>query len=79
MYVDLVMKNLKELTSKNEQAIITDHYGLDESKLTEAPGSVTHPAIGETEVVLHDGTRITIYDQAEPLVEAPGTWDAETE
>lgn len=71
------MKNIADIASAGEQAVITAHYGLDESRLTEAPEKINEVSDRETEIILKDGTRVTIYDAVEPLVEFPGTWTHE--
>lgn len=73
------MKNIADIATAGEQAIITSHYGLDKSKLTETPEKINEVSDGETEIIFEDGTRVTIYDTVEPIVELPGTWKAEEE
>jgi ABC-type lipoprotein export system ATPase subunit len=73
------MKNIADIASAGEQAIITGRYGLGKSKLTEIPEKINEGSDGETEIILKDGTRVTVYDAVEPLVELPGTWEAEEE
>lgn len=73
------MKKIADIATAIECAIITGHYGLDKSKLTETPEKINEVSDGETEIILKDGTRVTIYDAVEPLVELPGTWEAEGE
>jgi hypothetical protein len=63
------MKTIADIASTEEQAIITGHYGLDKSKLTETPEKINEVSDGETEIILKDGTRVTIYAAVEPLVE----------
>lgn len=40
------MKNIADIATAGEQAIITSHYGLDKSKLTETPEKINEVSDG---------------------------------
>jgi hypothetical protein len=67
------MKTIYSIASEKEIALIKS-AGISDSDLSRPHLSVNEMD-GETEIVLSSGTRVTIYDAVEPLIELPGTWE----
>ncbi len=68
------MKSINATASEKELSVLRDHYKVSATDLanpceTRVDGDVS-------EFLTANGWRITLYDQVEPLAEAPGTWTA---